>query len=288
MNSFEETQVVEVNNSPAVPMPNPEIDVQIATAHRYPRSIAQFRQRALDMATIDEETAASCFYKLPRNGKFIEGPSIRLAEIVASAWKNLRFGARVVEETDKWIVAQGMAHDLENNVAMTIEVRRKITDRYNKRYSDDMIVVTSNAACSIALRNAIFKVIPKSFIEMIYEQAKKKATGSAETLASRRQKAIDHCQKMGLSQDRVLATLGRAGVEEIGLKDLENLRGLITAIKDGESSIDDLFPSTTTAKQNYATKTEGLKERLKGSESSDPAVENTFTDIEELPEDFGK
>ena len=50
------------------------------------------------MATIDAEVAGSCFYKLSRGGKTIEGPSVRLAEIVASAWGNLKFGARIIDE----------------------------------------------------------------------------------------------------------------------------------------------------------------------------------------------
>ena len=62
-----------------------EIDVQITTAKRYPRSVTAFRREAEEMATLDEETAGSMFYVLPRAGKNIEGPSVRLAEIVGSA-----------------------------------------------------------------------------------------------------------------------------------------------------------------------------------------------------------
>lgn len=48
-----------------------EIDMQIATAKKYPRSISKFKAKALEMATLDEETAESCFYNLPREGKEI-------------------------------------------------------------------------------------------------------------------------------------------------------------------------------------------------------------------------
>ena len=58
-----------------------EIDTQIATARAYPRSLKRFRETATTMATLDEKTAASCFYALPRGGKSIMGPSARLAEI---------------------------------------------------------------------------------------------------------------------------------------------------------------------------------------------------------------
>src|SRR4030095_13145064 len=66
-----------------------EIDVQIATAKRYPRVLTQVKQDMLEMATIDEETAAACFYSVPRGSKNIVGPSIRLAEIAFSCYGNV-------------------------------------------------------------------------------------------------------------------------------------------------------------------------------------------------------
>ena len=198
---------------------------------------------------------------------------MRLAEIVGSAWNNLRYGSRIVGEDDKWVTAQGMAHDLETNVAMTIEVRRRITDKYGKKYSDDMVAVTANAACAIALRNAIFKVIPKTFIDSIYEAAKNVAIGDATTLASRRQKALEYFQKMSVSLDRILAVLGKAGLEDIDLKDLETLTGLKTAIKDGDTTIEAAFPAVNSTPQtnNNASKTENLAENLKKKAAANAA-----------------
>ena len=219
-----------------------EIDVQIATAHQFPRSIKKFKQDALALATLDKETAGRCFYKLPRGGKIIEGPSVRLAEIAGSSWGNMRYGARIVSEDKEFIVAQGVAHDLEKNVSSSIEVRRRITNKHGRRYDSDMITVTANAACSIALRNAIFKVIPMALTNDIYQQAKNCAVGDASTLIERRTSALEYFSKMGIFDDRILATLGREGVEDIGLKDLETLTGLKTAIADGDITVDIAFP----------------------------------------------
>ncbi len=140
-----------------------EIDMQVATAHKFPRSIKRFRQEALQMVTLNESVAESCIYALPRSGKTIEGPSARFAEVVASAWGNCRAGARVVSDAGDFITAQGVFHDLERNVAITYEVQRRITDKNNRRFNADMIGVTGNAASSIALRNAILKGVPKAF-----------------------------------------------------------------------------------------------------------------------------
>ena len=220
-----------------------EVDIQIATARRYPRSLKSFLQKTMTMATLDEETAASCFYSLQRGGKMIEGPSIRLAEIAASSWGNIRFSGRVVAEEADCVVAVGTAHDLETNVATSIEVRRRILRKDGKRFDSDMIVTTGNAATAIAMRNVIFKIIPKTYIDTIWAAAKKVAVGDATTLITRRQKALDHFQKMGVSKEMVLQYIEKNGVEEIGLNEIEKLLGLIQALKDGEISIEKAFPA---------------------------------------------
>lgn len=223
------------------PLVRAEIDMQVATANRYPRSIAKFKARATEMATLDEDTAASCFYNLPRDGKRIEGPSVRFAEIVASSWRNLRAGARIIAEDDRYITAQGFAHDLENNVAVAMEVQRRITKKNGQRYGDDMIITTGNAASAIAFRNAIFKIVPRSFWQPVLEAAKQAAIGTATTLSKRRQAAFDYFAKMGVAGDTILAHLNRKSIEDVDLENLGELTGLKTAIKEGSIGIEEAF-----------------------------------------------
>lgn len=221
-----------------------EIDIQIVTAKRFPRSIKAFKTKALEMATLDEETAAACFYVLPaRKGsdKPIEGPSARLAEIVASAWGHMRIEARVVGEDERFVTSRGTAWDLENNVAIAFEVRRRITGRDNRRYSDDMIGVTANAASSIALRNAVFKVVPSAFTREIYLKCREVAVGNAQTLGAKRAAMLEYFQKLGVPPAKVFAMLEVKGVEDITLDHMATLKGLATAIKEGETTVDDAF-----------------------------------------------
>jgi len=219
-----------------------EVDQQIATAKRFPRSVKKFKEAALSLATLDEDTAASCFYAVPRDGKTIEGPSARLAEIVAASWGNLRVTASIVNEDDAFVTARGMAWDLENNVAVATEVRRRITGRNGKRYSDDMIITTSNAACSIALRNALFKVVPFAMIRPIFAAAKKLAIGDATTLVQKRTDMVTYFAKMGVSLAQVIGAVDKPSIDDVTVDDLGILRGLATAIKDGDTTIEEAFP----------------------------------------------
>lgn len=218
-----------------------EINQQIATAHRFPRSVRRFMDEARQLVTLTEDVADECIYALPRSGKNIEGPSVRFAELIAHSWGNSRAGARVVDESGDFVTAQGVFHDLERNVAITYEVKRRITDSKGKRYNADMIGVTSNAACAVALRNAILRGVPKALWSALYEDARKVVMGTAETLANRRARALAVLQKFGATEAMVVARLGVAGVEDITLEHLVLLRGLATAIKDGDTTVEQAF-----------------------------------------------
>lgn len=211
-----------------------QIDVQIATAKAYPRDIAKVLKNIETFATMDEETAMDCFYKLPRSGEIIEGISVRMAEIIANSWGNLRVESRIVDNDGKTLTAQAICHDLETNVAVKTEVKRKITNRYGQTFTEDMQVVTGNAACSIAFRNAVLKVVPKAYTHRIMERIKQVALGNAATLEKRRVNAVAFFVKNGIQQSELLRFLNKSKVEEIDTDDVANLLGIATAIKEGD------------------------------------------------------
>ena len=119
-----------------------EVDTQIATAKQYPRDIYGALNNIKTIATLDNSTAEDCFYALRRQGTLIEGVSVRLAEIIAGAWGNMRVQTRIIGNDGKTITAQGVCHDLETNLAVSVEVKRRITHKSGKTYSEDMQVTT--------------------------------------------------------------------------------------------------------------------------------------------------
>jgi hypothetical protein len=246
-----------------------EVEAQLSAAHKYPRSVKRFMQEAITLATLTQDVAEACIYSLPRGGKMIAGPSVRLAEIAASAYGNMQIGARVVDAEEREVVAQGVAWDMEKNLRVTIEARRRITNKHGKRFDDDMIVVTGNAAASIALRNAIFRVIPRAYIEQIYQRARQVAVGDAKSLANRRAEVLDRLAKLGVPAERVFTKLDVKGVDDIGLEQLEVLIGLGTAIKNGDMQLDDAFPAVAPAPAPAAQ--DGRRISMRGgSKKSEP------------------
>lgn len=243
----DETMPVEiVQNDALASIERAQVDVQIATARKYPRTLSKVKERMLSFATLDEETASSCFYTLParRGGddKPIQGPSVRMAEIALASYQHVKAGSRIINDDGKFLTAQAVVHDLENNVAVSIEVRRRVTSKSGARYSDDMIAVTGNAACSIALRNAVFRVVPRALITPVYEAAKRVAVGDVKSLTTKRAQIIARLKQMGAKDAAILTAVGADKVEDIDLAKLEVLIGLGTAIKDGEITLETAFP----------------------------------------------
>lgn len=252
-----------------------EADVQIATAKRFPRSIEKFRKQAMALATESAEVAAKCFYSLPRGKddrgqvKTIEGPSIRMAEIIASCWGNMRIEARIVSIEDEQVVARATCHDLENNVATSMEARRRILDSKGRRYGIDMIGVTCMAALSIARRNAIFGVVPMAYAEPILEAARACAVGDQKTLPTRRTRMLETFAKLGVVAEQIYARLGISGESEITLDHLAEMMGLFTAIKDGQAKIEEAFPEAKPAHKQSAS--ERLEAQRRQEAKPEPA-----------------
>lgn len=218
-----------------------EIDMQIATARKYPRSIKDFRRDVFSMVSLSVPIAEECIYALPRDGKMIEGPSARFAEIVANAWGNSRAGARVVSDAGEFVTAQGVFHDLEKNVAITYEVQRRIVNKNGRRFNTDMIGVTGNAASSIALRNAILKGVPKAFWAEMYDAARKTAMGDVKTLPTRRAAVLAELLRYGVKPEQVFAKLELKGEEDMNIEHIMILRGVVTAIRDGDTTPEEAF-----------------------------------------------
>lgn len=237
-----QVELLQVSNTESLAALNrSEIDVQIATAKQYPRNLSQVLNNIETLATLDEKTASDCFYMLRRNGKLIEGPSVRMAEIIASSWGNIRVQARIIGNDGKMITAQGVCHDLENNYAVSSEVKRRTTDKNGKTYTDDMQVVTGNAACAIAMRNALFKVVPMALVKKVMDKAKKVSLGESTSLEETRTNMLAYFQKIGVDEKKIFDYLSVSKIEEINTDMVVELRGLATAINEGTTTVQETF-----------------------------------------------
>ena len=303
-NEHEEVTAVEVSPDALYQQDKATVDMQVATAHQYPRSIKKSTENAIALVSMDKETAATCTYSVPRGGKAITGPSVHLAKILSQVWGNMRVQAKVVAVDAKQITSQAIAWDLESNLAIQVEVKRSIMSKTG-RFSDDMIVVTGNAANSIALRNAVLSVIPRAVVDKVYNAAKQTITGDISDknkfLAKRKQVVEGLVETYKIKEEDVLYAIGKVSIDHIDADDLVVLIGIGTAIKDGDTTIEQAFkkakpaPATTENKEKdrirlLITDSATVQDLMKHEKhtAKDPELKKVFDDHKAMLENLAK
>lgn len=259
---MQNNEIIEVKQADMLQAINrAEIDIQISTAKQYPRDINAVLNKIATYATMDKETAEDCFYVLRRkdkegNDSVIEGLSVRMAEIIAGAWGNLRVQARIIGNDGRQITAQAICHDLETNFAVSKEVKRSIVTKKGYTFSEDMQVVTGNAACSIAFRNAVLAVIPKAVTKRVINEVKQVALGQSIDLEQSRQNVIQYFAKLGVKQEQLFLYLGVKSVQDIDKQKIFELRATANAIKEGTTTVEECFvkPAIEAKAQETANK----------------------------------
>jgi hypothetical protein len=169
----------------------------------------------------------------------------------------------VISEDEEFVTSMGSFIDLEMNVAIGYEVKRRITDRNGKRFNSDIIQQTSNAACAIALRNAILRGIPKALWRKVYNAAREAVAGDAKTLDARVAQMFKSFQLMGIKKEQIFAKLDIKGIEDITLDHLVSLRGIYNAIRENEVSAARAFAPADTEDKNLAEKSKTNLDEIK-------------------------
>ncbi len=236
-----EIQVVEATQLAI--MQKAEIDTAIATAKQYPRSLTQFKDNALAYATSDHETAMECIYKRPvGGGKNAEGMSVRMAEIVACCYGNIKVQARIIEQTDRKVTCEGIAHDLETNNLQSIMKSEITVTKQGKPYSEGMRNTVSLACLAKAKRDAIFAVVPRSLVRHVEKAVKAMLFGDAQSLDQTRQQMKDWINTLPIDKERVFKALKDDGLDDMTPATVETIMGIWTGLNNNEFGIDEAFP----------------------------------------------
>lgn len=217
-----------------------EIDIQIATAKKYPRVISRCMDSAMQSISHSREIAEKGFYVLRLGGDTIMGPSVRLAEIIATNWENLEYGSAPLEITDKFVRAIGFCRDREKNISYKTVKTRSIVDKYGKTYKEHLIQKTMLAAQAIAERDAICKVVPRVYVQQLYDKAQVVAEGG-DTIEEQRKKIYESFKQFNVKKTDLFKYVGIDDERDLGVGQLRLLRGLFVALRDNETTMDEAF-----------------------------------------------
>jgi hypothetical protein len=265
------------------------LEVAINLAERKPRSIERFIKTATTLATRDPETARSCFYLLKRGTKEIQGESIRMAEIVLSSYQNLMFSEPdIIELSPTLTMVSGRVWDLETNTSLSDSVLVRTSYSDGKPYNDDMKVMAARGGISKLLRNLVFRVVPRALLQPVRAAAIEVAWGAGLSFEGRRNRVVDWIKSLNIDLNRAWKSLGVNGPADLTEDDLIKLTGIRTAIKDGDTTVDQAFPDEKpvafpTAEQ---PKKRGRKPQSQGAAET-PATPPVAQAPEKAPESAG-
>lgn len=240
-----------------------EVKGQIFMARQFPRNVFQSEQRILD-ACKRPSLAQTAVYRYPRGGTSVEGPSIRLAEVLAQNWGNLAFGIKELEQRNGESVAMAYAWDLETNVreekVFTVPhiryARSGITQLKDPR--DIYEMVASNGARR--LRACILGIIPGDITEKAVEECNNTLSGNnSKPVKDRIHDAlILFKEQYGVTQKQIESKFGY-NADAFTHREVNELINIYNSLENGMSKVDDWF-SKEEKKEEKSDLTEAFKQ----------------------------
>lgn len=197
--------------------------------------------------------AEKAFYKLPRSGSTVEGPSVHLARELARIWGNIDYGVTELRQDDEYGQSeiQAFAWDLQTNArsAQTFIVpHKKDVGSSTKKLAKMQEIYENNANNGARrVREAIFAVLPTWFVEEAQEICKAAiARGDGTPLADRISTAVALFEKdFGVTLAQLEAKLARSK-DRWDEQDVAGLSVTFRSLKAREVSKDDEFPTAAT------------------------------------------
>lgn len=213
-------------------------------AKKFPRNnIDSFNQiiESCKRATLAQQAC----YAYPRGGTVVTGPSIRLAEVVASAWGNIKYGFNELEQLDGHSVVEAFCHDLQSNtlVVRTFTVPHIIDTKQGGRKTNssrEIYELVANYA-QRRVRAAILEVIPSDVVEAAVNEVKKTLSkGNGEPIIDRIRKLVIAFKDIGVNQEAIEKKLGHK-IELTTSDEIVELVSVFNSIKDKQASRSDFF-----------------------------------------------
>lgn len=213
------------------------------------------QERPRDMMAVRAEMREECrqmhlaeqaFYSYRQAGQNITGPTVHLARELARIFGNFDFGFFELRRDDDFGQSEMMAFawDLQRNVRNSTVVvsphRRGGSD--SKVLTDPQAINQNNANVGARrLREAIFAVLPRSFVDEAQELCRDTLdNGGGKPLAERVQQAVEAFVKLKVNVAQLEQRVGRRVGEWNGV-DVGNLSILYRSISRGETTVAEQF-----------------------------------------------
>jgi|SRR5580698_5904393 hypothetical protein len=229
-----------------------EVQAAIVVAQQCPRDITR-AERAMRQSCAQKGLAERAFYRYPRAGETITGPSVQLARELARCFGNVQYGVAELRRDDGFGQSEMLAFawDIETNTRSSttfINPHKRDTKKGVKDLTDMRDIYENNANNGARrLREMIFSILPAWFTEdataACYETIARDDTGVP--IADRITRAIEGFNARGVTSIQLEQKLA-APSSKWSPHDLAQLSVIYRSIQRGEIRVEDEFPAAST------------------------------------------
>lgn len=230
-----------------------EVLAAVQVAQQCPRSM-QLARRTMQDSCQQLGLAEKAFYRFPRGGQTVSGPSVYLARELARCFGNVQYGIAELLRDDEHGQSEMLAFawDVQTNTrnSSTFIVPHKRDKRGGPERLVDMRDIYENNANQGArrVREAIYAILPPWFTEEAQQICRETLkNGGGRPLAQRIDDAIGGFKKVGVSVAQLEEKLGQPA-SGWDAQDVAQLGVIFRSIERREVSIEDEFapaPVTT-------------------------------------------
>jgi len=287
------------------------VEARYLVAMGRPRNPDLARTRLMKRCEVPRFAELAEYEKPVGGGKKARGGSIRLMEEIARQWGNIDVQSTIVFDDPDRRIIRVTATDLESNYPASIDViLEKTVERKNPRQGEEVVsertnskgervfrivadedafLVKQGANVAKARREMIRAIVPGDLVDEALErcQGTRRDEVKKDPTAARKRVA-DLFYQVGVMPNQLAEYLGIPSLEALTPAQLEVLRAIYTAIKDGETTWREVEAETAEEKQSRTSTTlmqttkagaTDLRERVKNSRTtqgagkSDPEME---------------
>lgn len=277
------------------------VEAKYMMALARPRDYDKVRQDMLKDASRPNFANVAIYHKPV--GKGIEGPSIRFVECALRNMRNIDTNADTISEEDERRIIRVSVTDLESNSSYSQEItvtktversklpqgEKPIRIRTNSKGqpvfilhgTDDDILNKQNALVSKAIRTLGLRHVPGEIVDEALQMIRKTmAKQDAADPDAAKNRLVDAFAQIGVSVEQLKEYVGHE-LSALSPNELQTLRAIYSAIKDGETSWKDIMDSEA---EKNAEKEAETKKTAKKTATQQPKSAPTATEQASEPQ----
>lgn len=225
-----------------------EVLAAVQVAQQCPR-IMQLALTAMRDSCAQKALADRAFYRFPRGGQNVTGPTVHLARELARCFGNVQYGIAELRRDDEFGQSEmiAFAWDVQTNTRnSTTFIVPHLRDKRGKepeRLTDVRDIYENNANMGARrVREAIFAILPPWFVEEAKDICMATLqNGGGRPLAHRITDAIRGFKEMGVTTGQIEQKLGRPA-DQWDDFDVAQLGITFRSLQKRETRLEDEFP----------------------------------------------